>query len=186
MANLIALFLELISPWWKPAQPAKPVPPKPSILPYPTAPATTSFIAEIVRIHNANRDPTSPLELNSLLTKAAQKHADWMASKRTMSHRGEGFSSPGAMIKLAGYDWNTYGENVAYGQKTPEQVMRVWLGSPGHRRNIKNSAYHEIGIGYATGSNGAIYWCVTFGARGFSGVNQWDEAECCPDFAGES
>lgn len=182
MAKFVEMLLTLLAPWWKPTEPEKPSPPKPSVLPYPTTPKVDSVVAEVLRIHNANRSPESPLKLHSLLTQAAQKHADWMAKNRRMSHRGDKFSSPGARINAVGYQWSTYGENVAWGQTTPEQVMRVWLNSAAHRRNIKNTAYHEIGVGCAVSSNGGVYWCVTFGSRAFTSVNQWDETECYPEF----
>ena len=140
----------------------------------------TDITSRLLSIHNHNR--SSPLTLNPLLTQAAQKHAAWMASRQRMSHRGDGRTSPGDRIRESGYDWATYGENVAYGQRTPDDVMRVWLASPGHRRNIKSAAYREIGIGYATANSGAIYWCVTFGSRTFAGGElEWDESMAAPE-----
>lgn len=172
MRLFIELLLSLLSSWVKPAPKPTPVDPKPG-------PHLPEIARKLLEIHNANR--SSPLAENSRLTKAAQDHANWMAANRRMSHRGAGFSSPGARIKAAGYDWTTYGENVAYGQSTPEQVMGVWLRSPGHRRNIKSGAYTEIGLGYATASTGQIYWCVTFGNRAY-GSFDWSESWCCPTF----
>jgi len=168
MQKFFEMLLALLSPVRKPAEPEKP--------------SVHSVLQKMVSLHNSNREPTSPLSLNSALCLAAQNHADWMARKQTMSHRGQEFSSPGLRIRQAGYEWKTYGENVAYGQTTPDEVMRVWLNSRGHRRNIKNSAFREIGIGYSVAVNGHIYWCVDFGSRGFSSVNQWDARECCPEF----
>lgn len=139
---------------------------------------------KLLRLHNGNR--TSPLSTNVELTVAAQQHANWMAANRRMSHRGEGGSSPSSRIKAAGYAWVTYGENVAYGQPTPEEVMRVWMNSLGHRRNIKNNAFDGVGFGHAKSSSGQIYWCVTFGSRGFNGFDEWDEAQAAPNFEGET
>ena len=149
--------------------------------PAPPPVVTKPYSAEILRIHNLHRDGRLPLVLHPLLTRAAQKHADWMARKEAMSHRGEGFSSAGQRIKESGYHWSTYGENVAYGKVSPQEVMRVWLKSRGHRRNITNSAYQEIGVGYAVSAKGLMYWCVTFGSRGF-GRSLWNEAECLSRF----
>jgi uncharacterized protein YkwD len=137
----------------------------------------------LITIHNDNR--LIPLTENSRLSFAAQSHADWMAANRTMSHRGAGGSSPGQRIKATGYQWSTYGENVAWGQATPNEVMRVWLTSPGHRRNIKSGSFAEIGIGIAKSSNGSLYWCVTFGSSLFAaGDNEWswDESWATPEF----
>jgi uncharacterized protein YkwD len=83
-----------------------------------------------------------------------------MASHRNMSHTGSDGSSPGDRITRAGYNWSTYGENVAYGYSTPESVMAGWMGSPGHKRNILNCAFKEIGIGLAQPGN---YWTQDFG-----------------------
>ena len=145
-------------------------------------PFNDRILAEILAIHNANR--SEPLAMNDQLNIAAQKHATWMAKNQRMSHTGEGRSKPGTRIKAAGYSWTTYGENVAYGQATPAEVMRVWLNSPGHRRNIKSTAFNEIGIGRAISSSDRIYWCVTFGSQGF-GADDWDESLAMPDFENE-
>ncbi|MBM0239775.1 CAP domain-containing protein [Micromonospora sp. ATA32] len=60
-----------------------------------------------------------------------------------------------------GYAWRSYGENVAWNQKTPAAVMDAWMNSPGHRANILNCGFTEIGVGIAT-SNGP-YWTQDFG-----------------------
>lgn len=158
--------------------------PTPDIVPdVAVGPFNDRILTEMLAIHNENRN--EPLEINDQLNIAAQKHAIWMAKNTRMSHTGEGRSKPGSRIKAAGYDWTSYGENVAYGQDTPAEVMRVWLNSPGHRRNIKSAAYHDIGIGRMTAANGRIYWCVTFGARGFRSDDGWDESWAMPEFENE-
>jgi uncharacterized protein YkwD len=55
-----------------------------------------------------------------------------------------------------------YRENVAVGQRTPEEVMSAWLNSPGHRRNILSSGISQIGVGCVASSNGGLYWTQTF------------------------
>jgi uncharacterized protein YkwD len=54
-------------------------------------------------------------------------------------------------------------ENIAYGQKTPEDVMKTWMNSYGHRSNILNSNFNQIGCGMSFSQNGRVYWCVCFG-----------------------
>ena len=54
-------------------------------------------------------------------------------------------------------------ENIASGQKDIESVMRSWIRSPGHRRNIMSKSFTHIGCGYATSNDGTAYWCVCFG-----------------------
>ncbi len=162
-------------------QPTPPVAPVVEVEPA-VGPFNDRILAEILAIHNANR--SEPLELNEQLNIAAQKHAMWMAKNQRMSHTGEGRSKPGSRITEAGYSWSTYGENVAYGQDTPAEVMRVWLNSLGHRRNIKSNAFSEIGIGRAISDRDQIYWCVTFGSTAFSG-DEWDESWASPNFDNE-
>jgi len=134
----------------------------------------------LVAIHNDHR--RTPLELDDQLTDAAQGHADWMAERRKMSHRGEDGSNPGQRIADAGYSWSTYGENVAYGQDSPKSVMRSWMNSRGHRRNITSSSYADIGIGVATSRNGQIYWCVTFGSKAYNG-EKWSGEWATPEWS---
>nr|WP_317623435.1 CAP domain-containing protein [Streptomyces noursei] len=103
----------------------------------------------------------SPLTLNEKLTKAAQDHSRDMADHGNMSHTGSDGSDPGARITTAGYNWGSYGENVAYGYDTPESVMAGWMSSPGHKRNILDCSFKEIGVGLAQPGS---YWMQDFGA----------------------
>ncbi|MEU9351047.1 CAP domain-containing protein [Streptomyces griseoloalbus] len=119
-------------------------------------------VAKVVELVNAERAKAgcSPVKANSTLTEAAQKHSEDMAASGSMSHTGSDGSSPGDRITRAGYDWSTYGENVAYGYSTPEQVMAGWMASPGHKENIVNCAFKEIGVGLAQPGD---YWTQDFG-----------------------
>jgi uncharacterized protein YkwD len=137
------------------AAPVAPSTPKPT--------ATASGVtAEIVRLVNAERAKAGcqALTLNSALTKAAQAHSADMAAHQNMSHTGSDGSSPGDRITRAGYVWSSYGENVAYGYATAEQVMEGWMSSPGHRANILNCGFKEIGVGLAQPND---YWTQDFG-----------------------
>jgi uncharacterized protein YkwD len=119
-------------------------------------------VARVVELVNAERGKAgcSPVKANATLTEAAQKHSEDMAASGTMSHTGSDGSSPGDRITRAGYSWSTYGENVAYGYSTPEQVMQGWMTSPGHKANILNCAFKEIGVGLAQPGS---YWTQDFG-----------------------
>jgi uncharacterized protein YkwD len=103
----------------------------------------------------------SPLTLNAKLSKAAQDHSADMASHQNMSHTGSDGSDPGQRITTAGYTWSAYGENVAFGYSTPEAVMAGWMSSPGHKRNILDCDFKEIGVGLAQPGS---YWTQDFGA----------------------
>ncbi|WP_317441404.1 CAP domain-containing protein [Streptomyces collinus] len=126
------------------------------------APAASGVAARIVALVNAERAKVgcSALTLNPTLTKVAQAHSQDMATHQNMSHTGSDGSSPGDRITGAGYDWSSYGENVAYGYGTPEQVMAGWMSSPGHRANILNCSFKEIGVGLAQPNS---YWTQDFG-----------------------
>ncbi|MEU6369332.1 CAP domain-containing protein [Streptomyces sp. NPDC046931] len=128
----------------------------------PKVTATASgTVARIVQLVNAERSRAgcSPVTLNATLTKVAQAHSEDMASHRNMSHTGSDGSSPGDRITRAGYSWSTYGENVAYGYSTPEQVMAGWMSSPGHKANILDCAFKQIGVGLAQPNS---YWTQDF------------------------
>lgn len=129
--------------------------------PQPAATASGA-VARVVELVNAERAKVgcSPVQLNSTLSKAAQDHSADMAAHNTMSHTGSDGSDPGSRITAAGYQWSAYGENVAYGYSTPEQVMAGWMDSPGHRENILNCSFKEIGVGLAQPGS---YWTQDFG-----------------------
>ena len=63
------------------------------------------------------------------------------------------------MIKSFGITYRSAGENIARGQKTPEAVVNAWMNSSGHRANILNASYTEIGVGYVAEGN---YWTQMF------------------------
>ncbi|MFF9125525.1 CAP domain-containing protein [Streptomyces sp. NPDC014889] len=125
--------------------------------------ASSKATARVVELVNSERSKAgcSALTVNDKLTKAAQAHSDDMAAHKNMSHTGSDGSNPGDRITQAGYSWQTYGENVAYGYATPEQVMDGWMSSAGHKANILNCSFKEIGVGLAQPGN---YWTQEFGA----------------------
>ncbi|MGW2182036.1 CAP domain-containing protein [Streptomyces sp. NPDC001732] len=132
----------------------------------PSAPSTgapaTGATARVLALVNSERGKAgcSPLKQNAELTKAAQAHSEDMAAHRNMSHTGSDGSAPGDRITDAGYEWRAYGENVAYGYDTPESVMAGWMSSPGHKRNILDCSFKEIGVGLAQPGS---YWTQDFG-----------------------
>nr|WP_282693953.1 CAP domain-containing protein [Streptomyces sp. CC208A] len=120
---------------------------------------------QVIELVNAERAKAGcgPLTANATLTSAAQGHSDDMAARDFFDHTDPDGDGPGDRITAAGYPWSTYGENIAKGQTTPEQVMDAWMNSPGHRANILNCSFKEIGIGIHT--DGGPYWTQVFGAR---------------------
>lgn len=112
---------------------------------------------------NAEREKAgcAPLTENAKLTKAAQDHSQDMADHQNMSHTGSDGSSMTDRLARVGYKFRSAGENVAYGYNTPESVMDGWMNSSGHRANILNCGFKEIGIGLAQPGH---YWTQDFGS----------------------
>ncbi|WP_019503845.1 CAP domain-containing protein [Pleurocapsa sp. PCC 7319] len=99
-----------------------------------------------------------PLRSNCRLYKAAQNHTFNMVRMRRTTHTGSDGSNMETRVKRVGYRYSALGENVAGGQKTPSQVVKAWMNSPGHRRNILSPKYTEIGVGASNN-----YWTQVFG-----------------------
>jgi uncharacterized protein YkwD len=106
----------------------------------------------------------APVSANAALDYAARFHAQFQARRNTMTHTGSGGSDPGRRIANEGYSASTWGENVAYGYNSCSEVMVGWMNSPGHRENILNPAFTEIGMGSAVARNGAVYWTMDLAA----------------------
>jgi uncharacterized protein YkwD len=128
--------------------------------------ACSSAIADVERLVNADRKSQGkpPLADNAKLDKAAQTHTDWMANTGNFSHSGWDTE-----IANAGYKgWTTIGQNIAAGQTTAASVESAWFNeSPpndGHRQNILNGAFTNMGVGCTHVSKGyGFYWAEDFG-----------------------
>ncbi|MEV0808591.1 CAP domain-containing protein [Micromonospora sp. NPDC050200] len=128
------------------------------------SPGASSQAQQVVDLVNAERAKAGcgKVGVDDKLMLAAQRHSQDQADHQNMSHTGSDGSDAGDRIDRVGYTWRTYGENVAWNQKTPAAVMDAWMNSPGHRANILNCAFTEIGVGVAS-SNGP-YWTQVFAA----------------------
>ncbi|WP_421106074.1 CAP domain-containing protein [Streptomyces sp. NEAU-S77] len=124
--------------------------------------AASSAEAQVVELVNDERAKVgcSPVKVNAKLTEAAEAHSKDMAEHSNMSHTGSDGSQPGDRIEAAGYTWSTYGENVAYGYGSAKSVMEGWMNSSGHKANILNCDFKEIGVGLSGSDN---YWTQDFG-----------------------
>lgn len=123
--------------------------------------AALSYAEQVVKLVNAERAKAglSALEMKTDITAAANVRAKEI--KQVFSHTrpdGRSFSSA---LKEQGVSFRGSGENIAWGQKTPEQVMNGWMNSEGHRANILNKNYKNIGVGYYQ-ENGVNYWVQLF------------------------
>ena len=134
----------------------------------PVAPhATASKVAvEVVDLTNVERidHRRKPLRANARLMHAAQVHAEQMARARQLAHVLPNAAYPRAEDRLAAanYRWQTYGENVALGQSGAATAVESWMHSRGHRTNILNPDFTEMGAGYAIDREGRPYYVQVF------------------------
>jgi len=113
---------------------------------------------------NAQRKAAGLPELvpNAKLMEAARGHSTNMASQGRMSHVLDG-RSHADRATAAGYSYSSLGENIAWNQQTPEEVLGCWMRSSGHRANILGRGYTEIGVAVAVNERGERYWTQVFG-----------------------
>lgn len=100
----------------------------------------------------------NPLSLNARLIEAARVHSQDMVSQGFFDHTGSDNSSAGQRITRAGYQWNTFGENIAQGQSSADRVHQAWVNSAPHLRNILNPNFVEMGLGRVNNT-----WTQVFG-----------------------
>ncbi len=138
--------------------------PSTATTPSPTLVAST--ISSVLTLTNAERRQAGVPELreNNQLTHAAQLQSEQMGSMSHMDHvlPGAPYPSPPDRLAAVSYEWSAYGENVAMGQHSGTEVVTAWMNSPGHRANILNPAYTEIGVGYALDNTGRPYYAQVF------------------------
>lgn len=126
-------------------------------------PTTQAMVDKLLELHNAARKQQGVpyLEVHGALNMAAHLSATAQARTKHMSHDAGG--TPKERLHDVGYAWTTYGENVAYGYSTPERVTAGWLNSPGHKRNILNSQFTQVGFGQASPAGSqTLYWTAVF------------------------
>ncbi|MCC6905952.1 MAG: hypothetical protein IT326_08930 [Anaerolineae bacterium] len=116
----------------------------------------------------------NPLVLNDKLSKAAELHSVDMAINEFFSHTSATTgSTPSQRITAQQYSWWTVGENIAAGYDTLEGVFEGWMASPGHKANILNPNFREMGLGHVVFDNPAArklpnyvhWWTQTFGTQ---------------------
>jgi uncharacterized YkwD family protein len=163
------------APVTKPAPtPAKPVvtpapttaPAKPVATPAPTAPPATATVGQagtytqqIVALVNKERATAGLAPVSGLdsLNKVAAAKATDMRANNYFSHTSPTYGSPFDMMASFGVTYRAAGENIAMGQRSPEEVMTAWMNSPGHRANILNKDFNYIGVGFDNN-----YWVQEF------------------------
>lgn len=108
---------------------------------------------EVGRLVNAHRARINcpALQWDAFAAQAAQRHTDDMVRRNYFDHVSPEGQNVGERLRAQGAAWRAVAENIAYGQETAAEVVRGWLSSPGHRRNIENCTYTRQGVGYARG-----------------------------------
>ena len=121
-----------------------------------------AFANQVVKLVNEERAKAglSPLTVNSKAANAAQTRAREI--EKSFSHTRPDGSSFNTALTEAGVSFRGAGENIAYGQPTPQQVMEGWMNSSGHRANILNANYTSIGVGHYKNGAGVDYWTQLF------------------------
>ena len=121
-----------------------------------------AFIRQVVDLVNAERakEGLSPLTIDTNVQAAAMVRAK--ECEQLFSHTRPDGSSFVTALKEQNVSYKGAGENIAWGQRSPEEVMNAWMNSSGHRANIMNSSFTTIGVGYYQNANGTGYWCQLF------------------------
>ncbi|MGX6443231.1 CAP domain-containing protein [Neobacillus sp. K501] len=151
----------------QPSQPAAPTPveQKP-VTPAPTpAEQTTSALSayeqKVVDLTNQERakNGLAPLKVDETLSKMAREKSRDMSANGYFSHTSPTYGSPFDMMKQYGISYRAAGENIAMGQRSPEEVVTAWMNSEGHRKNILSPNFTHIGVGHIAQGN---YWTQEF------------------------
>ena len=125
----------------------------------------SEYEREVVRLVNIERNNRglSSLSISDKLSKAADVRAAELVDK--FDHERPNGSRASTAAKEAGYNYTAFGENIAAGYPSPKYVVEGWMNSEGHRNNILNSGYTEIGVGYfeKSGSKYEAHWVQLFG-----------------------
>lgn len=132
------------------------------ILTIPTTDSSVlSFEKEVVRLVNEIRAQNGLRELtyNWELSRVARYKSQDMKDNKYFSHTSPVYGTPFQMMKNFGITYRSAGENIARGQRSPQAVVNAWMNSSGHRANILNASFTQIGVGYVADGN---YWTQMF------------------------
>lgn len=145
------------SPKASPQQPATP----------PTSVGSTqmsSWELDVVRLVNTERAKAGlkPLNVDAVLSQVARRKAADMRDKGYFAHESPTYGSPFKMMRDSGISYRVAGENIAAGQRSPQEVMNAWMNSSGHRANIMNPSFTTIGVGQVSGGYYGNYWTQMF------------------------
>ncbi len=125
------------------------------------AKSLSEFEQRVVELTNAERTKQGlpALKIDTELSKVARIKSEDMQKNNYFDHNSPTYGSPFDMMKKFGISYTSAGENIAQGQRTPEEVVQAWMNSAGHRANILNNSFTHIGVGYVENGN---YWTQQF------------------------
>lgn len=130
----------------------------------PEADPLKSLESEVIRLVNLERTNRGipALTQNWELSRVSRIKSQDMVNKGYFSHTSPTYGSPFNMMERFGLKFTAAAENIAYGQKTPQQVVSAWMNSAGHRANILSRSYTQTGVGAAKKADGTLYWTQQF------------------------
>ncbi|MFF2450689.1 CAP domain-containing protein [Neobacillus sp. NPDC058068] len=117
------------------------------------APATgpvSQFVQQVIDLTNTQRSKNGlpALKADTQLNSVAQKKALDMQQNHYFSHTSPTYGSPFDMMRDFGVTYKSAGENIAQGQRSPQEVVTAWMNSEGHRKNILSANFTHIGVGF--------------------------------------
>ena len=130
----------------------------------PSEPVHQEYARQVLALVNAEREKAGvpALSLSAELSSIATLKSKDMVENNYFSHDSPTYGSPFDMLQKYGVHYRAAGENIAAGQRTPQEVMQAWMNSSGHRANILNANFDKIGVGYAEGGSYGVYWTQEF------------------------
>lgn len=142
LALIVAVGLTFSSLWGKTDK---------SVLGY----ATNMSVSALLQGTNTQRQNNGlgSLAINDQLDQAAQAKANDMATRNYWSHNTPDGKTPWTFIISSGYQYQTAGENLAYGFDSSDATITAWMNSPEHRANILDTSYKDVGFGVADAAN---------------------------------
>jgi uncharacterized protein YkwD len=131
------------------------------------APSPSRVSLELLDLTNRERRNAGlePLRDDNRLRRAAELHVEQMTRLSLFDHvlGNAPYPRPEDRLSAAGYAWHAWGENLALGQRSAEEAVRMWMQSPEHRVFILSSVFGDLGTAYGTDAIGRTYFVQVFG-----------------------
>jgi uncharacterized YkwD family protein/spore coat assembly protein SafA len=119
---------------------------------------------EVIRLVNVERVRAGQLALveSKELSRIARIKSNDFIKNNYFAHNSPTYGSPFDMLRSFGITFTAAAENIASGQRSAAEVMNFWMNSSGHRTNILNASYNQIGVGVARDNEGNLFWTQMF------------------------